>query len=238
MKGYQKFEDRLNREEARPIPHWIFKAQDFGLWTIFATSVLTGAAAFSVILYAIQQSDFNLLSHFSHSPLEMILSMVPLIWLAAVIIFLTLAVSAYRHTWKAYKFSPLYIFFISVLLSLALGTLFFVAGGARQIDRTFDSTLSSYESIEEKKSEIWHNPEKGLLYGNIISKGNGTLIIRDKNGSDWTITTTDAFVAPVLTLEPGEKIKLMGNLAGDYLFKATEIKPWGGPHMHNGTPGR
>lgn len=234
MTNYQKLEDRLRNEGGHPTPKWVFSAKSILIWAIFIISVVTGAIGFSIILYAVQQSDFNLMSHLSHSPLEKMLALIPIVWLATVIVFLFTAITAYRHTWKAYKFSPLYVFFISVLLSMTLGTLFFIAGGARQLDRAFDTALSAYESIEEKKSQIWHNPEKGFLYGDINVAEGGKLVIKDKDGVEWQINVESAFIAPVLALEPGEKIKLIGTRTGVFTFNASEVRPWGGPHRKAG----
>jgi hypothetical protein len=235
MTNYQKLEERLRNEGMKPIPKWIFSLRQTFVWALFLGSVVTGAIGFSIILYAVQQADFSLLSHITHSPMEKILALIPLVWLAGVIVFLTVAITAYRHTWKAYKFSPLYIFFISVLLSMATGTLFFISGGARQLDMVFDATLSVYEGIEEKKSQMWYNPDKGLLYGDIMSADSKNLVLKDKNGVEWQISIQDAFAAPILTLEPGEKIKIIGKRTGDHTFDASELRPWGG---HHGKAGR
>ena len=72
-------------------------------------------------------------------------------------------------------------------------------------------------------------PGAGYLSGVITAAGDSTLALRDFKGKTWAIDVSGAFIAPVLRLEAGEKIKLVGETAGENQFKAGEVRPWGGP---------
>ena len=72
-------------------------------------------------------------------------------------------------------------------------------------------------------------PEAGLLSGTIDRMDDQTLRLIDFSGGKWEVTYEGAFIAPVLDLQAGEQIKIVGSLTKKDSFHADEIRPWGGP---------
>lgn len=233
--------ERIRQEEVSPMPGWIFKGKDYVLWTVFIAATMLGAMAFSVILLSIQNADFNITSHLTHSKWEMFLGLLPFIWLVFVVLFLVLAMISIKNSNRGYKFSVEKNVLLSLLISMAIGTFFFMAGGSEQLEKAFDIRVSSYQSIEERKIQVWQNPEDGYLAGKIVSTSENSLTIQDFENNEWTIEFVDVFVPPVVLLEPNELIKIIGVKTGNQSFSADEIRPWGGnrmrPNRGNG-PGR
>lgn len=234
MENAKKIIERIKEEKLEPTPKWMFISGNVLIWSAFALTILFGAMAFSVILFAIQQTDFNIISHLSHSRLELLLGILPFIWLILVIIFLILAMLSLRYSRRGYKFSLFKLVSLSLLISVALGTLFFLAGGSGRLEKIFDINVLTYESIEERKIQIWSNPDQGFLAGTILEEGTEVMRLRDFAHEEWQVTLTDAFIAPIVMLEPGEVIKIIGQKTGPNNFKAEEIRPWGG---RGGRPG-
>ncbi len=237
MDNSKKLLDRIKTEEIHPTPKWVFSTTNFLIWSGFLLFVLFGAIAFSVILFAVQQTDFNIISHISHSKLELLLGLLPMIWLVLVLVFLGLAILSIRNSKKGYKFSVFKLVTISVMISMALGTLFFIAGGSSRLEQVFSVTIPGYESIEERKIQIWNNPKEGYLSGTINTVDEAVIVIKDFNGKRWEINHRDAFIAPILMLESGEKIKIVGHQEGANTFDADEIRPWGGKKGKGFGPG-
>ena len=218
----------IKESDIKPTPRWVFTLRSTGGWVSFLMAVILGGLAFSVIIYAIQQSDFNLGDHFGHSGLEMVLSILPFIWLVLVVAFFLVSILGIRYSWKGYKLPLLKQVGWSIGLSITIGTLFFIAGGGRWLDSTFVKALGAYESIEERKMQVWSNPEEGYHSGIIEQITEESLSLRDYEDKVWTIDISDAWIAPPVMLESGERIKLLGNKRGSSTFQADEIRPWGG----------
>ncbi|MBK8348345.1 MAG: hypothetical protein IPL08_12240 [Saprospiraceae bacterium] len=110
-----------------------------------------GSISFSIILFAISVNGFDMLQHFKHSKLESILVILPILWLATLILFLGGSIVSIMHTGRAYKYSFGKWVSLSTGISIAIGTLFFITGGAKWLEHKFETNIESYESIQEKK---------------------------------------------------------------------------------------
>lgn len=229
MDQSKKLIDRIKKEHITPTPKWYFVSKNALIWIAFIISVIIGAGAFSVILYAVQQTDFNLLSHFGHSRLEMLLGLLPIIWIVALIVFLVSAIYFIQKSKKGYKLMWSRLIGFSTGLSILLGTLFFISGGGRLLDNAFANGLSIYESIQSKKKKMWMNPEGGYLSGTIQDVREKSFTLKDFNDKIWTVQyAKDVFIAPIIEIEKNQEVKMMGELKSDSKFTAEDIMPWGG----------
>jgi len=231
MKPSEKLLQTIRERDIKPVPKGYFILKNALLWTGFAVAMLLGAVAFSVILFCIQQTDFDLVSHLSHFRLEFFLGLLPFFWIVSLIVFLVVAMTSFKHSGKGYKLETGRLAAYCAALSILLGTLFFLAGGGRELEQAFGVRVGLYESMQEKKVKIWSMPANGYLSGAIETAGDSTITLQDFNGKTWIIEYADAFVAPVVALEAGEKVKMIGKQQGDGRFRAEEIRPWGGPGM-------
>lgn len=228
MKNSERLIQTIKERRIRPVPKFFFTGRELLLWGAFALSALLGAAAFSVILFSIQQTDFYLLQHSSHSRLEMLLSWLPFVWIAFLLVFLGLSMFSFRNSRRGYKWRLTQLAAYSFGFSVLLGTLFFLAGGAARLERAFDVRVSIYQSMEEKKVKIWSMPEQGYLSGVIETVEGEEMTLRDFEGKTWTVAISRAFVAPVLALDAGEQVKMTGRMTSEGRFEAEAIRPWGG----------
>ena len=228
MENFKKIIERIKEENIQPIPKWYFTTKNMFAWLAFAVSIFIGAAAFSVILFSIQQVDFDLVSHLSHSGLELILGLLPFFWIVALLIFLVVAIFSFQKSKQGYKFTRTRLVGFSTAISILLGTLFFIGGGAQWLDNTFEAHMSSYEGMEEKKMKIWMNPEKGYLSGSIEEVNGDVFQLIDFNGKKWDVSYGEAFIPSSVFLEKGEQVKLIGEITETNDFRADEVRPWGG----------
>jgi len=235
MDNAEKIIEMIREKEMKPKARWRFTIKDSLSWAAFIIAVLFGALAFSVILFAIQQSDFSLIAHLSHSIFELMLGLIPLIWIIFLVVFLVIAIFSIKNSRKGYKFTSLSLAGFCTALSILLGTLFFISGGARWLENTFATKVRQYESIEEKKTKVWTIPEDGYLSGIILSVGDTTFKMEDFNGKSWTVEFSEADIVPSISIVDGEKIKMTGNMTSGDTFKADKILPWGGfQHRYHG----
>ncbi|MEZ4920984.1 MAG: hypothetical protein R2792_17920 [Saprospiraceae bacterium] len=221
--------DKIKRDHIQPRPRWHFLLKDTLIWLACGIGIFIGAAAFSVILFAIQQTDFELTTHLSHSRFELVLGLLPFIWIIALIVFLLIAIFSLQKSRSGYKFSWLRLVGFSALLSILLGTLFFIGGGAQWLESTFAANVSVYEGIQEKKQKMWMSPEAGLLSGMVEEANPGQFVLVDFEQKKWTVAyDSSTFIAPVVVLEAGEQVKMVGKQTDNSHFTAEEIRPWGG----------
>jgi hypothetical protein len=228
MDNSTKLIDKIKEEQVKPIPRWRFTIKDALIWLIFIFCVLFGALAFSVLLFAIQQVDFDITSHLTHSWFELLLGLVPLFWIISLVIFLVIAILSIKNSKKGYKFTPPSLVGFATALSILTGTLFFISGGAQWLEHAFAMKVNFYESIEERKTQVWSMPEDGFLSGTIISVNDSTFELNDLKGKSWQVIYKGADIVPSVSIIDGEKIKLTGEMASENTFKADKIRPWGG----------
>ena len=220
--------EKIRADHMKPRSRWQFTLWNNITWLIFIICVLFGGLAFSVILFAIQQVDFSIISHLSHSWKEFVLGLIPFFWIITLVLLLLLAIFSIKNSKKGYKFTSLSLVGIGTALSILAGTFFFISGGAQWLEHTFAVKVSSYEGIQERKLKVWSVPEDGFLSGTIISAGDSIFELEDFNGKTWIIDFTAADKVPAVGIIDGEKIKLTGKMTSEKTFKADLIRPWGG----------
>ena len=228
MENSEKLISKMKNQNLKPIPKWRFTIKGMGIGFTILVSVILGGLAFSIILFSIQQLGFDLITHMSHSRIEFLLGLLPFLWIGLLIIFLTLGMISIKNSRKGYKFSPTKLILFNSVFSILLGTLFFIGGGAQWLENKFAVQIEIYESIQEKKINMWSAPENGFLSGTIESVNENTMQLVDFKKRKWTIDFQKAHIPPAVLLEEGEVIKLRGKMKDSNSFIADEVRPWGG----------
>lgn len=231
MNSSDKIIDKIREENIKPAPKWKFDSRNWILYCLFIFFLIIGAISFSIILFSIQQADFLLMEHLGHSAIEFLLVIFPFIWLITLIILLFFSFYVIYNSKKGYKFSFSKLIFFNVGFSIFFGTLFFIAGVSVWFENTFSSGSGLFASIEIKKQKLWLKPDEGSLAGELKSVNDTTLIIEDFKENIWVVSYDSSFIAPAVTLEKEEKIKIIGKRTNRNTFTAERIMPWGGRGM-------
>ena len=226
MKNYEKLLKTIRSKKIIQKSRQKFVLKNIFFWSLFVFSIIIGGLAFSVILFAFNQVEFDLFSHITDSKIEFFLGLLPFFWIISCIVFLLISIFGIRHTKTGYRYSLFWVFGSSILLSIILGTSLFFAGGAEKMEQIFAENISVYKSLEEKKISRWSRAEEGFLSGEIIEKKE-TLIIKDWNNKKWEIDFKNAVIKGRISLEKDEKIKIIGKISKNNFFTAIEIRPWG-----------
>lgn len=244
----KKITSAIKKKKVSQTPKIIFILKNIGFWALFALAALVGAAAFSIILLALFETDFEATKHLLQSPAGFLLTTPPLTWITLFTILFSIALFGIRHTKKGYKFSVKHLVLGNIGISLILGGIFYGFGGAHAFERGFAHTIPMYKMLEERREKLWSNPEKGLLSGKIIKVTNETIVIlEDDKSKQWKvmipqeITHMPPHIAEVLGREvqipegapkPPKKeersirVKLVGKQTGDDTFTAELLLPW------------
>ncbi len=228
MNTFDKITQQIKKENIEPIPKWYFILKNISVWFVFLLSIVIGAIAFSVILFSMQQTEFELFAHFKDSFLEKILVFLPFFWIVVLLIFTVFSYFSLRNSKKSYKNSLLSLLGLSTFISILLGTLFFIGGGAKKLEQSFANNIEAYNSLQEKRIKIWMNPKEGMLAGTIEKTATDTIFLKDFSDKNWKIVYKDVFISQKIELIKGEKIKLIGTQINDNLFITKEMRPWNG----------
>ncbi len=228
MEESKKIIEKIKKERIRQKPKWYFVVPNILIWLSFIILIFVGAAAFSIVLLSIQQTDFNLVSHMSHSKVEFFLGLLPFFWIVILLIFLGGALFTFKKSKKGYKFGWTRLLGLSTAVSILLGTMFFIGGGGHWLENTFAEQVSYYESIQQQKQKIWMKPEEGFLSGVIEKIDGDNLQLIDFNNKRWNIDYGDSFISPSVSLKKGEQVKLIGKITDVNTFQAKEMRAWGG----------
>lgn len=242
MESAERIINKIKDQKIKPKPRWSFTYRNMLMWFIMVLSVIAGALAFSIILFAIQQIDFDLIAHMSHSRFEWWLGLLPFIWIISLIICTAISVYGLKYTRKGYKLSLKNLIAINISLSILAGALFFIGGGASWLENKFASNINNYESVNAKKVKMWSVPEEGNLSGYISEVYDSSMLIKDFNDKMWIIDLGSAKISQMVKLEKDELVKIIGEMTSDDQFSAIQVRPWGGfgqvggQNGHRGTP--
>lgn len=230
IKKSQKLIRELTTKHIKPIPRWEFVSKNYIVWIISFLFVILGGIAFSIILYAGTESDFSLLTSLPHSKIQFLISSLPFFWIFFLVGFLIISIFGARHTKTGYRYSFLKILRVNILLSILLGGLFFYTGGAQKIENIVARKIPAYRNLEEQQMLKWSDPLNGFLAGVILeNKKEAGFLIKDFSGQEWEIDMQEALIRPGVSLEQGGRIKIIGKILEENIFKAQEIRNWKGP---------
>lgn len=227
----EKVLNEIREKKIEPKPRWQFLLKDYLVWSAFTASVIVGAVSFSVIMFVFLSNDWNLYQYLRINPLEHFVFSLPYLWVIFLLLFLALAYYNYKHTQSGYRYETYAIFGISILASIMLGLLFhFAFGIGERIDTALASNLPLYSRIHAycNRQNIWSQPEKGLLAGEIkrIAEDD-EFELEDFKGFVWQVEKDEKALMPGgYLIIAGKRVKLIGEKKAEKLFRAREIRAW------------
>lgn len=221
---------KIKEEKIEPKPRWQFLLKDYFVWLAFAVSVIVGGLAFCVVLSIISDNDWDIYRYLNLSPAKHVLLSLPYIWIVLIFLFLGLAFYNFKHTKSGYRRGAFLVLGLSIAGSFVLGSFFHALGWGGKIDRIFAKNVPLYQNIHCccNRQDIWTQPEKGLLGGQIIEVKQETgFDLEDFRGMSWEVEKDSQTLirGPVL-VRKGEKVKLIGEKKAEKRFRAREIRPW------------
>jgi len=210
IKKSQKLVNKIVSGDIKPSPRWHFVFKNYALWIVFILFMIFGSIAFSIILYWAVESDYSLFLSLSYSKIQFLIASLPFLWIIFLAVFLIVSIFGIRYTRTGYRYPLLKILSINIVISILLGVIFFYTGGAERMEKVFTENIPAYRGIEENKILRWSDPENGLLAGVIIEDNDGIIMIEDHSGNKWEISIEEIIISERVSLEIGEKIKIIG----------------------------
>ncbi len=204
--------------------------RNYLVWAALVAVVFLGALSFSVAYSLLSELDWDLYRFMRLDPVTYALSIFPYFWAVLIVVLLAVAFADIRRTETGYRFSRSKIVFSIVggVVFLGAAMSFFGIGDAFGTMMTKGFPYYGRHLVVTKEAQ-WMRPDSGLLSGTIESIDVAAIGLTDLDGGRWEVLVdgeTEIRLASVM--ERGSKIKLTGDRIGEYVFRATEIRPWGG----------
>lgn len=219
--------EKIKEKKIKPKPKWMFSLRDIGFWVIFSISLILGSISTSLIIFILRNNDWDLHSKLGHGLLQFIFITLPYFWLIFLVFFLIISYYNLRKTKSGYKYNPLLIVLINILISMILGSILYICGLGAKLEDSLENKIAPYGKMFYQRHEMWDKPEKGLIGGKIIIfKDNNNFKIVSLEQKEWNIFSEDPIVAPRLVLREGEKVKIIGEKIDEDIFEAEEIRPF------------
>jgi hypothetical protein len=226
----KKVLEKIKEEKIGPKPRWRFLFKDYFIWLMFLISLIIGAIAFCVSLHILFENDWDLYQYLHRSLAGHILISIPYLWIIFLILFIGVAYYNFKHTKEGYRRETYMIVGLSIVGSLILGTFLHTVGAGQTVEDVVASSIPFYEKLTccHDRTDIWDQPEKGLLGGKITKTlNNKEFELKDFRGVFWQVQENeDTLEYEPVRIEAGEEIKIIGEKEQENVFWAREIRPW------------
>ena len=219
----------IRTKDIKPIPRSIFLLKNISLWVISLLSIILGSISVGLIAYNMANKDWDIYAHLGESMISFFVSSLPYLWILMIIISLATAIFNIEHSKNGYKYSPLKITIISIIISAFLGLIGYFLGFGKIIDNYLGANISCYQSVEKEKKTIWNQPDKGLFSGRIksVNENNETFEFVDSEGKIWQIDYSIAIIKGRVIIKDGNEIKIVSQKNDGNIIIASDIRPWG-----------
>jgi len=224
--------EQIEKKEVIPKPRWEFLLKNYSMWAVGGIALLLGAVATSSALFVLRNGDWFLLQRLSGSLLGHSVSVIPFLWIVLLIIFILLAMYQMKHTQRGYRYS-FAIIVGNVIASILLGIVMYVFGLGYVADTFVGRVLPLYSPFEERREQMWTQPENGLLSGTVLGTSSDSMYeMQDFLGKVWSISTDKIDSVDIFILNQADEVGIIGNKIGTSTFEACAVRPWNIEGVH------
>lgn len=234
----QKIIEKIKTEHIEPEARWKFLARRFLLWTGIVIAALLGALSLGLIIFTFFELDEEILS-FAPGRLfsPALLRSIPLLWIAAAIAFVWMAIAEFRNTRHGYRYHTATIIGIIIFAVVTGAIVVHFSGINRLADQSLHGAIPGYGRFVENSEHFWSQPENGFLAGEIGTVNNSGFLLRDLSGKTWAIAvTSETVIRPRVRVERSARVKVVGDETGEDSFMAEDIRPWDRDSYHSFPP--
>jgi len=221
--------NELRDKDVRPVPAWRFVLNSALTWIGFGLFVLLGAQSVSIILFLLSDNDWSELGYFRGGPIGYAFTVLPYVWVAALVLLVTIAYLEFRKTKGGYRYRSFAVIGAVVALSMVAGVSLHSAGLGKRADAMFENHLPQYRRVVPRGIQIWDRPQAGRLVGEIENLGeDGSFDLVTPSGESWTVHPgKDHGGRMPPAFREGEPVRVVGEPSGDGGFDAKAVLPWG-----------
>ncbi len=223
-----KILDSIKKKDIKPKPKWEFLVREYAIWGLGIFSILIGALAFAVIVYLVVNNDWDVYGEVNSNIFAFIFLTLPYFWLVLVAGLVLAVIYNFRHTKYGYRYHWAIVVLGSIFLSVGLGVIFHRVGWGEAIDDTLGRRAPLYGTVINPRLHLWMQPEQGLLAGVVVEVITPEeFFLYDLSREKWLVEAHNTLFHPMIIIEPGREIKMIGEMIGQHEFEAFNIIPVG-----------
>ncbi|MBD3251666.1 hypothetical protein GF380_04420 [Candidatus Uhrbacteria bacterium] len=218
---------QIKEKQITPKPKWEFLLKDSAVWTAGIVSLVVGGITMSVIIHLYRFDDLETLTETGGNTVQTILILLPYFWIAVLGVFVLVAHYNLKHTKNGYKYKVSHITIATVLISAALGVLFYDTGLGRAIDHVLSNRMPTYDRYAHPWAKVWSNPDQGRIAGTVVRViDQNHFELKDFHERVWIVYTSNTLPQPLQRTPRPVKVRCRGQAVQDRTFQAIRIMPW------------
>lgn len=220
----------IHEKHILPKSKWKFLLKNYVLWGIGILSFIIGSISFSVVIFMIKNSDWDIYQNITGNLLEFILLILPYFWIVLLILLVFIVQYNLQHTKHGYKYSPSVVVAIIILTSSLFGLLFYNIGLGRAVDDALADNSQVYRKLLNHRQAIWMKTNQGLLSGIVVKiYDNNNFQFEDLGQKTWKILRKkECPICRDIEFGVGDKLRIVGQQIDSDSFEAFMIRKFQG----------
>ena len=223
----QSVADKINKEQIKQKPVWIFVIQKI-FWTILLVlSVVFGGVSVAIIGFLLVEQDWEELQPELANRITPVLLAIPYLWLIIFTGLIFLSWYYFKHLGRCYR-QPMFKVAAWVLsLSLVIGLGLLTLGWGERVNNYLASAVPIYSRNFDTRHHVWQRPLAGYISGQIIQLGSNQLRLAALDNKIWLVRLNgDTKIDALAILDLGGQVRVIGYQLAPFDFLAKEIKDW------------
>lgn len=151
------------------------------LWIPWLFVTLIGIVGVAGIIFTVVYSGWKYHGAIGIPPFLYAMQTVSVIWIMCLVLFGAIVIKAFRITQKGYRVSPFTIITLSLVVSIAGGSLIYIG------DKILMQNNYFRKPIQSRQHQLWHSPYKGRIVG-VLGQVNGAYFVSDERGKLWELS--------------------------------------------------
>lgn len=218
---------QIEENEMTPRPRWQFVVRAALVWALAGFSLIMGGLATALMIFILVNGDWEVSSYVSGNALQHFIEVAPTVWFLLFLGGISLAYYNLLHTKRGYRYSLIFVLFVSVAMSGIFGGTLYATGLSHRIDHTLGRHLPLYTEVMQKRAYLWSKPDDGLLVGAVVSYDEDrAFTLEDVHGTRWQVVGGELSPREMVIIRHADAVSLIGHREGERSFVACAVKPW------------
>ena len=198
----------IKQERLAPTTRWYFVCLECLVRLGWLLTILLGGLAVAIMSYTTIHGWYGFFEPTGLSRVGYVIAYLPFFWLYILLGTLALAHYNVRHTKRGYRYPVWLVLSSSILLSIIVGSVFYLLGFSHFVDMQLGANMPLYGSYYERQTQFWQTPQENRWLG-VVSAVDQT-VFTDSTGMQWQLATNQLSEAEQAQLERGKQVRVIG----------------------------
>lgn len=223
----QKVLNTIADGKVKPRPKWHFFLQEGGVWVLGAAATLCGAAAISGTLFVFVTAPLRFYPATHESLIRFWADFLPLLWIVLFVTFIFVTDYVIKKTKRGYRYNIVVVTVTSAALSMLIGYVGFLLGMGEFLENRVGQSIPFHTPVRVATQRAFHQPEQGLLVGEVLLGERATL--RTLDGIVWDLDLTHIPENERILFTGTETVGIIGTTTADGVFAVCMVLPINAP---------